>query len=89
TVALPFTYIFIPPFARAVYEGEEFGPTYTGMPPMRPEGAAVVVDGTQVEPSTLEVIPRPVIDAPAYERHGPQGPGDSEFMSSEPVPARA
>src|SRR5688500_2080779 len=49
TVALPFTYLFIPPFAPAVYTGEDFGRTYTGMPPMRPDAATVRVDGRDVE----------------------------------------
>src|SRR5207244_2666931 len=36
TIALPFTYLFIPPFAKAVYHGDVIGPTYTAMPEMRP-----------------------------------------------------
>ena len=87
TIALPFTYIFIPPFAPAVYTGEDFGRTYTGMPPMRPDAATVRVDGRDVERETLEVRPAPTADRDErYQRHGPQGPGDTEFMSSPPTP---
>jgi len=87
TVALPFTYIFIPPFARAVYTGEDFGRTYTGMPPMRPDAVTVRVDGRDVERETLEVRPPPPSQQnERYQRHGPQGPGDTEFMSSPPTP---
>ena len=90
TVALPFTYIFIPPFAPAVYTGEQIGPSYTAMPPMRP-GTTVTVDGLVVDRDTLEVVgtaaPGRTQDT-RYRRHGPQGPNDTEFMPSAPVPAR-
>jgi hypothetical protein len=89
TIALPFTYLVIPPFAKAVYTGEKIGPTYTGMPPMRPADTTVEIDGLIVDRDTLEVRrgPRKVQDE-AYRRHGPIGPGDTDFNSSEPVPAR-
>ena len=87
TVALPFTYIFIPPFSRAVYRGEDIGPTYTGMPNMRPPRAGVYVDGLLVERDTLEVIGRPAQGRDErYRRHGPQGPGDIEFMPGDAGP---
>ena len=87
TVALPFTYIFVPPFAKAVYHGEDVGPTYTAMPEMRPPNATVAVDGLIVDRDTLEVRGRPQKEqSESYRRHGPQGPGDTEFMSSDPSP---
>src|SRR3712207_345518 len=57
TVALPFTYIFSPPFSKAVYTGEVIGPSYTAMPPMRPASTTVMVDGLEVDRDTLEVRP--------------------------------
>ena len=91
TVALPFTYLFIPPFSRAVYTGEQIGPSYTAMPPMRP-GPTVEVDGLAVDRDTLEVIqaPRQTREAQQrrYERHGPMGPNDTDYMPSAPTPAR-
>lgn len=89
TVALPFTYIFIPPFAPAVYTGEQIGPTYTAMPPMRPADTTVRVDGLVVDRDTLEVVatPRETLETRS-ERYGPQGPNDTEFMPSAPTPAR-
>jgi hypothetical protein len=87
TVALPFTYIFIPPLAPAVYTGEEFGRTYTGMPPMRPDLPTARAGAVVVDRQTLEVRPPPQRQQDRrYEIHGPQGPGDSEFMSSPPTP---
>ena len=89
TVALPFTYFVIPPFSRAVYTGEVIGPTYTAMPPMRPASTTVVVDGVEIERDTLEARPtrRKAADE-SYRRYGPRGPGDTDFGSNEPVPAR-
>ena len=89
TVALPFTYLVIPPFAKAVYTGEKIGPTYTAMPQMRPPNTTVNVDGLVVDRDTLEVRvgPRKAQDE-AYRRHGPQGPVDTDFNSNDPVPAR-
>lgn len=91
TVALPFTYLFIPPFAPAVYTGEQIGPSYTAMPPMRPADTTVRVNGLVVDRDTLEVVgttaPGRTQDT-RYQRHGPQGPNDTEFMPSAPVPAR-
>jgi hypothetical protein len=89
TVALPFTYIFIPPFAPAVYRGEDIPPTYTAMPPMRPAVRTVMVDDLTVDRDTLEIIARPKRqEDERYRRYGPMGPGDTEFMSSPPTPAR-
>ena len=89
TVALPFTYLAIPPFAKAVYTGENIGPTYTAMPPMRPPSQTVMVDGLEVDRDTLEVRQAPKRDLGAdNRRYGPLGPGDTEFDSNEPVPAR-
>jgi hypothetical protein len=88
TVALPFTYIFIPPFAPAVYRAEDVPPTYTAMPQMRPPVTTVQVDGLTVDRDTLEIRARPKqrIDE-RYRRYGPMGPNDSEFMSETPIPA--
>ena len=77
TVALPFTYLFIPPFAKAVYTGEQIGPTYTGMPPMRPASNTVKVDGLEVDRDTLEIRAAPrQTEQETYRRSGPQGPSD-------------
>jgi hypothetical protein len=87
TVALPFTYVFVPPFSRAVYHGDDVGPSYTAMPEMRPPAATVNVDGLVVDRDTLQVRGRPQKEqSERYRRHGPQGPGDSDFMSSDPSP---
>ena len=88
TVALPFTYLVIPPLAPAVYTGEDFGSTYTGMPPMRPDAPTVRVDGREVERETLEVRPAPQTQDQQDRRYGPQGPGDTDFMSSPPTPTQ-
>lgn len=88
TVALPFTYLFVPPFAKAVYHGEHPGPSYTLMPAMRPPDTTVNVDGLIVDRDTLEVKGHPQKQQDErYRRHGPMGPGDSEFESSAPAPA--
>jgi len=88
TVALPFTYLFIPPFAKAVYHGEHPGPSYTLIPEMRPPNTTVNVDGLVVDRDTLEVRGRPQKQQDErYRVHGPMGPGDSEFDSSAPAPA--
>jgi hypothetical protein len=88
TVALPFTYLFIPPFSKAVYHGDVVGPTYTGMPEMRPPVRTVNVDGLIVDRDTLEVRGRPKQQQDErYHRYGPQGPGDSEVNSTEAGPA--
>lgn len=88
TVALPFTYFFIPPFARAVYTGEDIGPSYTAMPQMRPASTTVRVEGLVVDRDTLQVgaAPRQARDE-RYRRYGPMGPGDAEFDSNQPSPA--
>ena len=59
TVALPFTYLFVPPFEPQVYSAGDLGPTYFGMPPMHPPAEPVVVDDLRVDPNSLEVVPRP------------------------------
>ena len=88
TAALPFTYIFIPPFSKAVYHGDDIRPTYTAMPDMRPPVTTVRVDGLEVDRDTLEVVGRPQkARDERYRRYGPQGPGDTEFMSNDPAPA--
>lgn len=56
TIALPFTYLFIPPFAKQVYSSEVIGPTHTAMPPMHAPRAPVNVDGVLVDPDTLEPV---------------------------------
>jgi hypothetical protein len=84
TIVLPFTYLFIPPFAPEVFHSDDIGPSYTAMPQMRPQKRLVNVDGVLVDPETLEVQP------PRHSRvqpHGPMGPNDTEFMSSGPSPA--
>jgi hypothetical protein len=84
TIALPFTYLFVPPFAPQVFHGDDVGPSYTAMPPMRPAKPLVNVDGVLVNPETLEVQPP---RESREQRHGPMGPNDTEFMSSGPSPA--
>lgn len=87
TAALPFTYVFIPPFSKAVYHGDDVGPSYTAMPEMRPPVTTVRVDGIVVDRDTLEVVGRPQkVRDERYQRYGPQGPGDTEFMSNDPLP---
>ena len=90
TVALPFTYIFIPPFAPAVYHGEVIGPSYTAMPPMRPPDPGVKVDGLVVDRDTLQVLsaPRKVEDT-RYKRYGATGMGDTDFELTQPAEAPA
>jgi hypothetical protein len=89
TIALPFTYIFIPPFAKALYRGEDIPPSYTAMPPMRPPRKTVVADGLVVDPDTLETVAGPKKEEKErYQHYGPMGPGDTEFMSSPPSPAQ-
>ncbi len=92
TVALPFTYIFIPPGTKGIYGGENIGPTYTAMPPMRPPATLVNVDGLQVDRDTLEVRGAPkaeLQDRRRYERHGATGMGDTDFELTEPADAPA
>jgi hypothetical protein len=87
TVALPFTYLFIPPFAKAVYHGEVIGPSYTAMPVMRPADRTVNVDGLIVDRDTLEVRARPKQrEDDRYKRYGAQGPTDTDFSANEPGP---
>jgi len=91
TLALPFTYLFVPPFEPQVYRDEEIGPSYTGMPQMRPARQPQRVDDIEVDPDTLEVLPgRRSMEQQMedHRRQGPLGPGDTEFMSSPPSPAR-
>jgi hypothetical protein len=90
TVALPFTYLFIPPFAPAVYHGEVIGPTYTAMPPMRPPDPGVKVDGLVVDRDTLRVLnaPRKFEDT-RYQRYGATGMGDTDFELTQPAEAPA
>jgi hypothetical protein len=89
TVALPFTYLVIPPFSKAVYTGEQIGPTYTAMPQMRPASTTVMVDGVEVDRDTLEVRSSPRRDqGESFRRYGPMGPGDTDYDSNDPVPAR-
>ena len=91
TLALPFTYLFVPPFEPQVYRDEEIGPSHTGMPQMRPAPQPQRVDELEVNPDTLEVVPgRRSMEQQMedYRRQGPMGPGDTEFMSSPPSPAR-
>lgn len=92
TLALPFTYLFVPPFEPQVYRDEEIGPSHTGMPEMRPVRQPERVDNVEVDPETLEVVPgRGSTVEQQMEQHrrqGPMGPGDTEFMSSPPSPAR-
>jgi hypothetical protein len=84
TVALPFTYLVVPPFTRGVYYGDNVGPSYTAMPQMHGPRRFVNVDGLQVDAETLEVLPP---RQSQVQRHGPMGPNDTEFMSSGPAPA--
>ena len=84
TIALPFTYLVVPPFTRGVYHGDNVAPSYTAMPHMRGPRRFVNVDGLQVDTETLEVLPP---RQSQEQRHGPLGPNDTEFMSSGPAPA--
>jgi hypothetical protein len=88
TIALPFTYLFIPPFAKAVYHGEVIGPSYTAMPVMRPADRTVNVDGLIVDRDTLEIRARPKQrEDDRYKRYGAQAPTDSDFSANDPGPA--
>jgi hypothetical protein len=88
TIALPFTYLFIPPFAKAVYHGDVIGPTYTAMPEMRPPDRTVNVNGLIVDRDTLEIRARPrQREDDRYRRSGAQGPTDTDFSANEPAPA--
>ena len=91
TMALPFTYLVVPPFAPQVYTGEAIPPTHTGMPsllpPSRDTRYGQAVPGPEERLQRLESpepLPPPV--PPREQRRGPLGPGDSEFMSSPPTP---
>jgi hypothetical protein len=90
TIALPFTYLVVPPFAPQVFTGENIPPTYTAMPDMTPPGQATSSMAAPTDrEETLErlespqPLPRPA--PPREQRRGPLGPGDSEFMSSPPT----
>jgi hypothetical protein len=90
TVALPFTYIFIPPNAVEVYHGEVIGPTYTAMPPMRPPNPGVPVEGLVVHRDTLQVLSAPQkVQDRRFERYGATGMGDTDFELTEPAEAPA
>jgi hypothetical protein len=91
TIALPFTYLVVPPFAPQVYTGEPIPPTHTGspslLPPTRNARYGQVVPAPEDQLQRLqspEPLPPPV--PPREQRRGPLGPGDSEFMSSPPTP---
>ena len=89
TVALPFTYLFIPPFAPAVYTGENIGPSYTAMPPMRPADPTARVDGLVVDRDTLRVVEAPGAGDDGQDpRYVPKGPNDTRFVPVDPAPAR-
>jgi hypothetical protein len=90
TIVLPFTYLFVPPFAPQVFTGEAIPATYTAMPEMAPP--TVTTTYGQPMPTreqelrrlqSPEPLPRPA--APRDERRGPLGPGDADFMSSPPT----
>jgi hypothetical protein len=95
TVALPFTYLFVPPFEPQVFSGEYIPPTYTAMPDMRPvmetpEGPVTIKRAEELERlESPEPLPRPPEQRRRDRdiRRGPIGPGDSDFMSSPPTPA--
>ena len=88
TVALPFTYLVIPPFAAETFKEEDVPPTYTAMPYMRPERQTrqgVKPAGTAEQLERLESpepLPPPEADRPPTPqrdpRIGPLGPGDIE-----------
>ena len=96
TIALPFTYLFVPPFEAQVFSDETVPPAYTAMPYMRPviqtaDGPQTVTRAEELERlESPEPLPKPEAERqPARDpRRGPQGPGDSDFMSSPPAPAR-
>jgi hypothetical protein len=90
TVVLPFTYLFVPPFAPQLFTGENIPPTHTAMPDMTPPQQATAdmarPTGREEQLQQLESqqpLPRPA--PPREQRRGPLGPGDSEFMSSSPT----
>ena len=90
SIALPFTYLFVPPFAPQVFTGEGIPATYTAMPDMAPPavsttyGQPVVTREQELQQlQSPEPLPRPV--PPRDPRRGPLGPGDSDFMSSPPT----
>lgn len=70
TVALPFTYLFIPPFEPQVSHGEDIPPTYTAMPPMHGPRQPVNAGGVPVNPDTLEPVtaPNPDVSPAAPDR---------------------
>jgi hypothetical protein len=90
TIALPFTYLVVPPFAPQVFTGENIPPSHTAMPDFSPPTQQTAALATPTAPEehlrqleSPEPLPRP---APEREqRRGPLGPGDSEFMSSPPT----
>ena len=87
TVAVPFTYLFIPPFTRAVYKGEDIPPTYTAIPPMRPPATTVKVGNLEVDRDTLEVRKAPeAIRSDDYRRYGARGPTDTDLDIRQPGP---
>jgi hypothetical protein len=93
TIALPFTYLFVPPFERATYTGEPIPPTHTAMPhaapPPPPGEYGVEVLGQEERLQRLESpqpLPRRAAPQERDRRRGPLGPGDSDFMSSPPTP---
>jgi hypothetical protein len=96
TVALPFTYLFVPPFEAQVFGDQTIPATHTAMPFMRPvvdtpEGPKTVARAEELERlESPEPLPKPEPERqPSRDpRRGPQGPGDSDFMSSPPSPAR-
>ena len=96
TVALPFTYLFVPPFEAQVFGDQTIPATHTAMPYMRPvvntpEGPKTVARAEELERlESPEPLPKPEPERqPSRDpRRGPQGPGDSDFMSSPPSPAR-
>ena len=92
TVALPFTYLVVPPFESQLFTEEAIPPTYTAMPNMRPARSPTIYGATTPDRAaelerleSPEPLPRPAARQPARdERRGPMGPGDSDFMSSPP-----
>ena len=96
TVALPFTYLFVPPFEAQVFGDQTIPATHTAMPFMRPvvntpEGPKTVARAEELKRlESPEPLPKPESERqPSRDpRRGPQGPGDSDFMSSPPSPAR-
>jgi hypothetical protein len=80
TLALPFTYLVTPPFAKVQYFATRYEPTYTAMPPMdgTAPGAAATSKGPAAAPAAPAAspaeAPAPAAPAAAPEGNAPAAP---------------